>query len=215
MRPLPAEPFVLASWARAKVGPDIHAQVNRVLYSVPWRHLGKTADVRITASMVQFFIGGELVKTHPRKMRGKQTDFADYPPEKIAFHMRTPQWCRRQAAGIGPSCEYLIGELLTDNALYRLRAAQGVIGLAGKHDPSRLEAACAKAIAAGDPSYRTVRGILAAGAERDQLPAAAGDGGAAAFLRGPASFANVIPLRPASAIPSDAVNPAATEGASS
>ena len=39
--------------------------------------------------------------------------------------------------------------------------------------------ACAKAIAAGDPSYRTVRGILAAGAERDQLPAAAGDGGAA------------------------------------
>ena len=215
MRPLPAEPFVLASWARAKVGPDIHAQVNRVLYSVPWRHLGKTADVRITASMVQFFIGGELVKTHPRKMRGKQTDFADYPPEKIAFHMRTPQWCRRQAAGIGPSCEYLIGELLTDNALYRLRAAQGVIGLAGKHDPSRLEAACAKAIAAGDPSYRTVRGILAARAERDQLPAAAGDGGAAAFLRGPASFANVIPLRPASAIPSDAVNPAATEGASS
>ena len=215
MRPLPAEPFVLASWARAKVGPDIHAQVNRVLYSVPWRHLGKTADVRITASMVQFFIGGELVKTHPRKMRGKQTDFADYPPEKIAFHMRTPQWCRRQAAGIGPSCEYLIGELLTDNALYRLRAAQGVIGLADKHDPSRLEAACAKAIAAGDPSYRTVRGILAAGAERDQLPAAAGDGGAAAFLRGPASFANVIPLRPASAIPSDAVNPAATEGASS
>ena len=45
--------------------------------------------------------------------------------------------------------------------------------------------ACAEAIAAGDPSYRTVRGILAAGAERDQLPAAAGDGGAAAFLRGP------------------------------
>jgi hypothetical protein len=34
---------------------------------------------------------------------------------------------------------------------------------------------------------------LAAGAERDQSPAAAG-GGAAAFLRGPASFANVIPV---------------------
>jgi transposase len=213
LRPLPGEPFVLASWARAKIGPDIHAQVDRVLYSVPWRHMGKTADVRITGSMVQFFIGGELVKAHPRKMRGKQTDFGDYPPEKIAFHMRTPQWCRRQAAGIGPSCEYLIGELLAENALYRLRAAQGVIGLADKHDPSRLEAACAKAIAAGDPSYRTVRGILAAGAERDRLPAAAGDGGAPAFLRGPASFANVIPMP--GTIPSDAVTPAATEGAPS
>lgn len=213
LRPLPADPFVLATWARAKIGPDIHAQVERVLYSVPWRHIGKTADVRVTATMVQFFIGGELVKSHPRKARGKQTDFGDYPPEKIAFHMRTPQWCRKQAAGIGPSCEYLIGELLAEGALYRLRAAQGVIGLADKHDPGRLEAACAKAIAAGDPSYRTVRGILAAGAERDQLPAAAGDGGAAAFLRGPASFANVIPMP--GTVPSDAVTPETAEGASS
>jgi len=205
LRPLPAEPFVLATWAAARIGPDIHAQVERVLYSVPWQHIGKTADVRLTSAMVQFFIGGQLVKTHPRKIRGKQTDFSDYPPEKIAFHMRTPAWCRRQAAGIGPACEQVIGELLADHALYRLRSAQGVIGLADKHDPGRLEAACAKAIAAGDPSYRTVKGILAAGAERDQLPAAAGDGGAAAFLRGPASFANVIPMP--GTVPSDAVRP--------
>jgi transposase len=213
LRPLPAGSFVLAAWATAKIGPDIHAQVDKVLYSVPWRHIGKTADVRITATVVQFFIGGQLVKTHPRKARGKQTDFGDYPPEKIAFHMRTPQWCRRQAAGIGPACESLIGELLAENALYRLRAAQGVIGLADKHDPSRLEAACAQAAAAGDPSYRTVRGILAAGTERDQLPAAAGDGGAAAFLRGPASFANVIPMP--GTIPSDAVTPVTANGAPS
>lgn len=206
LAPLPGEPFVLATWATAKIGPDIHAHVDRVLYSVPWRHIGKTADVRLTATMVQFFIGGELVKTHPRKTRGKQTDFADYPPEKIAFRMRTPAWCRKQATGIGPACEQVISELLTDNALYRLRSAQGVIGLADKHDPSRLEAACAKAIAAGDPSYRTIKGILAAGAERDQLAAVAGDGGAAAFLRGPASFANVIPMP--GTIPSDAVRPA-------
>ena len=207
LKPLPADPFVLATWARAKIGPDIHARVGKVLYSVPWRHIGKTADVRVTDTMVQFFIGGQLVKTHPRKVRGKQTDFGDYPPEKIAFHMRTPAWCRRQAAGIGPACEQVIGELLAENALYRLRSAQGVIGLADKHDPARLEAACAKALAAGDPSYRTVKGILAAGAERDTLPAAAGDGGASAFLRGPASFANVIPLRPAGAVTSDAVHP--------
>jgi transposase len=213
LRPLPAGPFVLATWATARIGPDIHAQVDKVLYSVPWRHIGKTADVRLTATMVQFFIGGQLVKSHPRKARGKQTDFGDYPPEKIAFHMRTPQWCRRQAAGIGPSCEYLIGELLADNALYRLRAAQGVISLADKHDPGRLEAACAKAITAGDPSYRTVRGILAAGAERDQLPVAAGDGGAAAFLRGPASFANVIPMP--GTVTSDAVTPETTAGVTS
>ena len=162
LAPLPKAPFVLAEWSRCKVGPDIHAKVGKSLYSVPWRHLGKTLDARSTATMVQLFCGGELVKTHVRKPQGKQTDLADYPPEKIAFHMRTPAWCRKRAAEIGPACTALISGLLAENALYRLRAAQGVLHLADKHRPSRLEAACAKAAAAGDPSYRTVKGILTA-----------------------------------------------------
>ncbi|MBO0776076.1 MAG: IS21 family transposase, partial [Actinobacteria bacterium] len=194
LKPLPADPFVLATWAKAKIGPDIHARVGKVLYSVPWRHIGKTADVRVTDAMVQFFIGGELVKTHPRKAWGKQTDFGDYPPEKIAFHMRTPAWCRKQATAIGPACEQVISGLLAGNALYQLRAAQGVVGMADRHDPSRLEAACVKAIAAGDPSYRTVKGILAAGTECDEPAPSSGDGGAGAFLHGPGSFANVVAM---------------------
>jgi hypothetical protein len=200
LAPLPKTPFVLAEWSRGKVGPDIHLKVGQSLYSVPWKHIGQTLDARSTAAMVQLFAGGELVKTHVRKERGKQTDLADYPPEKIAFHMRTPAWCRKRAAEIGPACAALIGGLLADNALYRLRAAQGVLHLADKHQPGRLEAACARAAAAGDPSYRTVKGILAAGTEQLPVPAPAGDGGAAAFLHGPdALFAvgNVVPLRPA------------------
>jgi transposase len=212
LAPLPKTPFVLATWAKAKIGPDLHARVGKVLYSIGWRHIGKTADVRVTAAMVQFFIGGELVKTHPRKEWGKQTDFGDYPPEKIAFHMRTPVWCRKQAAQVGPACQQVIAALLTDSALYRLRSAQGVIGLADKHNPSRLEAACARAIGAGDPSYRTIKGILAAGTECDDVPPAAGDAGAAAFLHGPASFANVVPMRPASAVTSDVLRSGTANG---
>jgi hypothetical protein len=68
-------------------------------------HIGDRLDVRATESMVQLFHHGQLVKTHPRKDRGKQTDLGDYPPETIAFHMRTPTWCRRQAADIGPACD--------------------------------------------------------------------------------------------------------------
>jgi transposase len=196
LRPLPAAPFVLARWSAAVVGPDIHAKVGAVLYSLPWRLIGDRVDARSTTAMVQFFRNGELVKTHPRKERGKQTDLGDYPPEKIAFHMRTPTWCRRRAAEIGPACQGVIGELLAHNALFRLRAAQGVLGLADRHDPGRLEAACAKATAVGDPSYRTVKGILAAGTETTApTPRPAGDAGARAHLHGPAQlFADVIPL---------------------
>ncbi len=205
LAPLPRAPFVLAEWSRCKVGPDIHVKVGQSLYSVPWKHLGETLDARSTATMVQLFSGGELIKTHVRKPRGKQTDLTDYPAEKIAFHMRTPSWCRRRAAEVGPACAALIGGLLEDNALYRLRAAQGVLHLADKHQPGRLEAACARAAAAGDPSYRTVKGILAAGTEQAPVSIPAGDGGAPAFLHGPralfgaepaAGAGNVVALHP-------------------
>ncbi len=91
----------------------------------------------------------------------------------------------------------VIGELLEVNALFRLRSAQGVLGLADKHGPTRLEAACAKAITAGDPSYRTIKGILTAGLETEPAPASPGDGGAAAHLHGQAALFdvdNVYPL---------------------
>ena len=109
--------------------------------------------------------------------------------------MRTPTWCRRRAAEIGPACAAVIAALLEVGALYRLRSAQGVLGLADKHGTGRLELACGKAITVGDPSYRTIKGILVAGAEVDPPPPSTGDGGASAHLHGPAAlFDNVYPL---------------------
>ena len=57
----------------------------------------------------------------------------DISRRTIAFHMRTPTWCRHRAAEIGPACMAVIDELLAENALFRLRAAQGVLGLACRH----------------------------------------------------------------------------------
>jgi transposase len=209
LQPLPAKAFVLATWATALVGPDIHAKVGKTIYSIPWRLIGQRLDARSTALVVQFFHNGTLVATHGRKPKGKQTDFGHYPPEKIAFAMRTPTWCRTRAAEIGPACVKVIAGLLEVNALFRLRAAQGVLGQAGKHTEQRLEAACAKAIAVGDPSYRTVKGILVAGVETEPVAPSAGDGGAAAHLHGPSRlFANVIPLPSTSGL--DLVDPATT-----
>jgi hypothetical protein len=104
-----------------------------------------------------------------------------------------PGPCRRDRPRLFPAGRRPAGV----NALFRLRAAQGVLGLADRHGigPGRLEAACAKALEVGDPSYRTVKGILAAHAETQPVPPATGDGGAAAHLHGPTQlFATVIPL---------------------
>ena len=170
--PLPRMMFEAASWSRPKVGTDCHINVAGVLYSVPWKHIGQRVEARLTDRLVEVFIGPEIIKTHARMARGVKTDWADYPTEKAAFFMRTPVWCRQRATELGPDVAAVIDDLMSVNALHRLRACQGVIGLADKHDVVRLNAACRRAIEVGDPTYRTVKGILAAGTETDTTVAA-------------------------------------------
>src|SRR5579859_660893 len=189
LAPLPLMPFELARWSRPKVGPDAHAKVAKTLYSLPWRHIGVRVDARATNERVQFFVGGELVKTHLFQAKGRRTDWADLPEEKVGFFLRTPTWCRAQAAMVGDACEELVGELLSVNVLFRLRQVQGILRMGVRHGDKRLEAACRRALQAGDPSYKTVKGILAAGTENDNAQPPLPGIEVPAWLRGPDSFA--------------------------
>jgi transposase len=184
LSPLPKEAFELAAWSTPKVGVDCHVKVGKVLYSVPWRLIGQRVDVRESEARVEVFVEAAVVKTWARAERGRQTDWGDYPPDKVAFFMRTPLWCRKRAGELGASVAEVVGGLLEGGALHHLRAAQGVVGLADKHSAERLQAACARAVAVGDPSYRTVKGILAAGTEHDGDQAATAPR-APAHLHGP------------------------------
>jgi hypothetical protein len=78
-----------------------------------------------------------------------------------------------------------VASILELHVLYRLRQAQGVVRLADRYGAERLDAACSRALAFGDPSYRTIKTILERGLDQH-----AGDEGltqgrlADAFLRG-------------------------------
>jgi len=155
---------------------------------VPYRLIGRRLDVRATGTLVEFYDDGQLVKTHTFVPRGRRTDWADLPEHKTGFFMRTPVWCASQAQLAGPACAALVGELLSVNALFRLRQAQGVLRLGLKHGDARLEAACRRALEAGDPSYRTVKGILAAGTEHEGFQPPLPGIDVPAWLRGPEAF---------------------------
>lgn len=189
LQPLPQADFQLTAWSVGKVGVDCHVLVGKGrLYSVPWRLIGQQVDARTAGPHVQILHQGKVVATHAvLPGPGRATDFEHYPPEKIAFHMRTPTWCRQQAGNVGPACAGVIEELMTINAIHRLRSAQGILGLAGRPGVgnTRLEAACDRALAVGDPSYRTIKGILAAGTETPTPTPTTPAADTPAFLRGP------------------------------
>jgi hypothetical protein len=171
LRPLPSVAPDLGSWHRVSVHRDCHVQFDRGLYSVPFTLAGKALWLRATDSVVALFEDYRHVHTHARVQRpGERRTVAEHmPPQARAFFARDRHWCEEQAAQVGPRCLELIQTLLSDRISERLRAAQGVISLGKRHGANRLEAACARALAHGSAHYRTVKTILATGA--DTLPA--------------------------------------------
>src|SRR5438105_63494 len=79
MLPLPATPFEIVTWARAKVAHDCHVQVQGSLYSIPWRYVGQTLDVRVAAVIVRFYAGAELATTHLRGKPGQRRSIPAWP----------------------------------------------------------------------------------------------------------------------------------------
>jgi hypothetical protein len=80
--------------------------------------------------------------------------------------MRTPAWCRKKAAEIGPACAALIAGLLEDNALCRLRAAQGVLHLGRQPSARPPRGRLREGRRRQRPVLPDHQGILAAGKAR-------------------------------------------------
>ena len=58
--PLPSQPFGVVTWTQGKVAHDCHVQVGHVLYSVPYRYIGRTLAVRVAERTVEFYLDQDL-----------------------------------------------------------------------------------------------------------------------------------------------------------
>jgi len=165
LRPLPAIAPDLGVWSQVNVHRDCHVQFERAFYSAPWRLAGQRLWLKASDGMVSIYEGFHVVAAHPRANRpGERRTVRDHlPPNAQAFFAHDREWCVAQAAQVGPACAELVGTLLADRVAERLRAAQGVLGLRKRYPATRLEAACARALAHASPHYRTVKMILVGG----------------------------------------------------
>lgn len=192
LKALPDIPPELAAWAKAKVHGNCHVRFDNASYSAPYRLVGRALWLKATDTTVKLYHAHELVAVHPRlRAPGDRHTVTEHlPPEAIAYRMRDPQWCLKQAQAIGVACHTLIERLFAHRVLDHLRAAQGVVGLAKRFGAPRLEAACARALAFNDVRYRSVKTILEKGLDQFESSAPAQGEllapvytGAARFLR--------------------------------
>jgi hypothetical protein len=188
LMPLPPRAFESVVYTVGTLAPDCHVKSGKAFYSAPWRLMGQKVLVRTAGDVVQIFHDDVAVATHVLHLTGRSTNFEHYPPHKIAHTLRSVTWCRTQAEQIGPGVVAVVAELSAVNAIHRLRAIQGIIRLGEKYGDDRLDTACARALAVGDPTYRTVKGILVAGTEHGDDPPADTAPTPPAILRGPEAF---------------------------
>ena len=171
LRRLPAVAPDLGSWHRVVLHRDCHVQHDRAFYSAPFVLVGRTLWLRATDTVVALYEDYRHLATHPRAQRaGQRVTLAEHmPPQARAFFERDRRWCDTQPRSVGPRCAELVARLLGDAIAERLRAAQGVLALGKRYGAGRLEAACERALVHDSPHYRTVKTILATGADQQPL----------------------------------------------
>jgi len=163
LRPLPPRSYDLAIWKQVTVHRDCHIVFANAFYSVPFRLIGQQVRVRGGAQSVQIYADDyTLIATHLRASAAgeRQTHPHHLPPEKLPGLTLTREGCLAAAADIGAATVEVVTSLLNDPTLDRLRTVGRLLRLRQDHGDGPLEAACARALAYGDPRYATVKGIL-------------------------------------------------------
>jgi transposase len=169
---LPPTPYEYAEWKQARVNIDYHIEVAGHYYSVPHRLVRQRVDVRLTAAMLEVFHQGERVASHRRSPRpGSFTTLSAHMP---LSHQRHRDWTPGRfltwAQTLGPHTHTLVEHLLHRRYPEQgYRSCLGLLNLVKRYGPTRLEAACQRALTLGAYTRRSVASILEHGLDREPL----------------------------------------------
>lgn len=172
LMPLPPRPYELSAWKVATVSPNYHISVEKMNYSVPYEYIKQKVDVRITKSTVEVFFGGNRICSHPR-LYGRANQYSTTESHMPENHQRYVQWngdrfCK-WAAQIGPHTNTVVAAILGSYKVEQqgYKTCLGLLKLADKYSPERLENACKKALTfTPRPSLKNIQAILSSGQDR-------------------------------------------------
>ena len=143
-------------------------------YSVPYEYIKQKVDVRITRTTVEIFFSGNRICSHIRlygRANQYSTNEAHMPPK----HQQYVQWNGDRfinwAAKIGVNTKTVICAILGGYKVEQqgYKACMGLLKLADKYSPERLENACKKALCyTPRPSLKHIKAILSSGQDQSE-----------------------------------------------
>ena len=164
LRPLPAERYQYGDWETHRVNIDYHVAFDDHWYSVPYPLVQQEVEVRATAATVEIFHRGIRVASHARShVRYRATTVTEHRPKS---HQRYLEWTPSRlvdwAAKIGPATAGVFEKIMASkpHPEQGYRSCLGMLRLGKEYSPTRLEAACRRALALHACSYPSVKSIL-------------------------------------------------------
>jgi transposase len=172
LKPLPMEPFDLSEWSRARVNIDYHVAFDANFYSVPYNLVHEVVEIRSTPTTVEILHKGTRVASHLRsRERNKAVTIHEHRPKSHREHLEwSPSRMVHWAGTIGPFTARLFERIMADQPHPEsgYRGCLGIIRLAQKYSPQRVEAASERALLTGACRYKSVESILKT--SLDQVP---------------------------------------------
>lgn len=172
LMPLPPRPYELSTWKIATVAPNYHISVEKMNYSVPYEYIKKKVDIRLTRNTVEVFYDGNRICSH-RRLYGRANQYSTIEDHMPKDHQKYIQWNGERfikwAAKIGPNTQTVIAGILNGCKVEQqgYKACLGLLKLADKYTPERLENACKRALGfTPRPSYKNIQVIVSSGQDK-------------------------------------------------
>lgn len=175
LRPLPARRYELGAWKLGVgVNLDHHLEYDHRFYSVPSELMSQKVDVRASATVIEVWRDNRRITSHERSYGPKGTavtkeehrprahrEWGAWPSERLVAWAQTK----------GPRTGEVAAAILSrgPHPESGRRACLGLVRLGEQHGSERLEAACGRALAIGNPTYKSVKAILKSGLDKARL----------------------------------------------
>ena len=168
LRPLQVSPFEAAEMKVRRVPDNYHVEWDGFYYSVPFGFYRQKVTLRATSTSIEIFDADRnRIASHPRRRSGKRyvSDPAHMPQHHRA-QWDSNQWngtrYRQWARQIGAETFGVVDRMLAAHSIEEqaYKSCMGLLQLAKKHSPERLENACRRAITLRSETYTTIANIL-------------------------------------------------------
>lgn len=166
LNPLPAQPFVIRKYCKAKVHPNCHVMLSedKHHYSVPYSYVGKELDISYCSKTVEIYCRLDRIATHERKRapHGYTTNEAHLHPRHQYYGMWSEEFFVKQGQRIGQQTKMMITQIFarSRHPEQAFKRSQGILSLSKKYDQQQMEQASTICLQYEYISYRHLEYIL-------------------------------------------------------